>query len=117
MHYNTKPTNNLNRSIINYISNRYGIAFRNQSVGIYNKFAGVYTRPSMPRGLPDIFAIIKGKAIGIETKKFKEQLSDHQKEWRDKIVHKGGGLHWVIHNMEELYIKLNLHFHEQQQQR
>jgi len=64
---------------------------------------GVFRAPIEP-GLPDIIAVSRmGKFVGIEVKTGKSQLSEAQKEVRNKIE-RSNGLFFIIHSKQDIEV-------------
>lgn len=75
-----------------------------QQVRSKGKKREVY-KPSPIRGFPDLCGIFtrthKGRMFVVELKSHKGRVSEHQKNWLEKI-HKAGGAAAVIRSLDEL---------------
>ena len=99
-------TNSLTNSIVNFICNHNGFAFRVNTMGVPRKVANgkIIFSPSKNKGVSDIIACVDGNYISIEIKmtykKGKDKLSPEQKLFRDNIEFCKGE-YWVIKNFDE----------------
>ena len=81
-------------SIINYISSIGGLAIKQNQIGIY-----------ATAGVPDIIACLKGKFIGIEVKRPGEKPTKIQESYI-KTINDIGGLAFWADNLDDVKEKL-----------
>ena len=79
----------IQKSILDYLKLKGYMAWKNSTVGIFNKKSGGYI-PSQSVGAPDIFMLTKGVFWGIEVKTPTGKLSDNQKHFGGNIKANGG---------------------------
>jgi hypothetical protein len=68
-----------------------------------------WTKGSTKRGTPDISAIIQGKAVWIEVKIGKDQMSEQQLQ-QQQDIQDAGGIYYIARNMQEFYVWYNRRF-------
>lgn len=54
-----------------------------------------------PRGLPDIFLVVRGQIVGIEVKVEGRPLRSEQRDFGDNLTI-AGGRYFVVHSVDEL---------------
>ncbi len=77
--YSDKSANGLTRSIVDWFNYSGHFATRQQSTGQYRADLQRFVPSRQFAGMPDIYAVVEGKAIHVEIK-MKDRLSDDQKE-------------------------------------
>ncbi|MBO0937866.1 VRR-NUC domain-containing protein [Fibrella sp. HMF5335] len=78
--YSDKSANDLTRCIVDFFTYSGHFATRLQSVGTYREDLKKFVGSQQRRGLPDVFAVVHGRAVHVEIKVGKDQLSNDQKE-------------------------------------
>ncbi|XWW48381.1 VRR-NUC domain-containing protein [Fibrella sp. USSR17] len=78
--YNDKKTNALTRAIVDFLNLSGHVATRLQSTGTYRADLQKYVPSQQRRGLPDVSAVVNGRAVYIEVKVGKDRLSTDQRE-------------------------------------
>jgi hypothetical protein len=97
---------------LQYLTTRRIFHWRNNT----GAFGGTYTRKGDGQtvkrflrfgapGSPDIFALIKGRFIGIECKVGDNKQSPDQLAFQ-KDLERNGGIYWLIYSPEQLVSKL-----------
>ena len=77
--YSDQDANSLTRAVVDYLTLSGHFATRLQSTGTYRADLNRYIPSQQRRGLPDVFAVVHGRAVHIELKVGKDRLSDDQK--------------------------------------
>ena len=98
-------SNELTQQIIAFIYKSGGFAWRNNSVGIFDRSRGIY-RTAPKKGVSDILACFKGQLIAIEVKIGKDRLSPEQTGFLKSIQH-AGGIAFVATSYENFLEKLS----------
>lgn len=89
-----ETANRITANIIRAINMQPGcVAYRVNNTGIWDEAKKVFRTSNTDKGLPDIFAIIRGRFAGIEVKAGKDKLSDHQRQ-RQFEIERAGGLYF-----------------------
>lgn len=101
----TKPkgesANRITANIIRSVNMQPGcIAYRVNNVGVWDAEKGVHRRGNTEKGLPDIFACIRGRFVGIEVKAGKDRMSVEQK-MRKAEIERAGGLYFEARSTDE----------------
>lgn len=78
--YNDRDSNGLTTCIVNYCNLTGHFATRLASTGTYRADVGRYIPSQQRAGLPDVFAVVDGRAVFVEVKIGADRLSDAQKE-------------------------------------
>jgi hypothetical protein len=78
--YSDKTANDLTRAIVDYCTLSGHFATRLQSTGTYREDLKRYVPSQQRRGLPDVFAVVHGRAVHVEVKIGRDRLSDEQKQ-------------------------------------
>ena len=92
-------TNTLTRTIIEYIANAGGYAFRVNDTGVFDVRAGQY-RSSAKKGISDILSVYKSTFVAIEIKTGTDKLRPEQIGFIKNIEH-CGGICLVVGTFEE----------------
>lgn len=80
------------------------IAWKNQSVGVYDPVKGVYRKAHSHfnrNGVSDILGIWNGKFLAIEVKSMRGRLSEYQKSFIEDVT-KNGGIAIVARSVEDV---------------
>lgn len=89
--YNDKDSNSLTRCIVDYLNLSSHFATRLQSIGTYREDIKKFVASQQRAGLPDVMAIVAGRAIFVEVKHShsKDRLSEVQKETINALLLSG----------------------------
>ena len=97
--YSDKSANDLTRCIVDYLTLSGHFATRLQSTGTYRADVGKFIPSQQRAGMPDVFAVVEGRAVFIEVKIGKDRLSDDQKATIADLEKSGAGV-FVAHNFD-----------------
>lgn len=97
--------NNLTKQIISHFHQIGGFAWRNNTVGIFDRSKGIY-RTSAKKGVSDILALLRGRFYAIEVKIGRDRLSPEQDGFLQTIQHHQGNA-FVVHSFIEFLEELN----------
>jgi hypothetical protein len=98
--------NDIQRTILDYLSYRGVFHYRNNTSGIYIAKSQSY-RPSHSKGASDIIGCTKeGRFLAIEVKKPGGKATPEQKEFIEK-VNASGGLAFIAYSVEDVEKHLN----------
>lgn len=78
--FSDKTANDLTRAVVRWFGLHGHFATRLQSTGTYRDDLSRYVPSQQRKGLPDVFAVVDGRAVFVEIKVGKDRLSDDQKE-------------------------------------
>lgn len=78
--YSDGSANDLTRAVVDFLTYSGHFATRLQSIGTYREDIKKFVGSQQRRGLPDVFAVVHGRAVFVEVKYGKDRLSDDQKE-------------------------------------
>lgn len=78
--YSDKSANALTRCIVDYCNLSGHFATRLQSTGTYRADLQKFIPSTQRAGMPDVFAVVEGRAVFVEVKIGRDTLSDVQKE-------------------------------------
>jgi hypothetical protein len=103
--YKDDTANGLQKCIKDWINFFGGDAQRVNTMGVQRNVRGQmkWTRSGGRRGSSDIHAIFLGRAIHIEVKVGKDELSEDQLKEKQR-VESAGGIYYVAHNMESFVL-------------
>ena len=108
--YKDKTSNELTKAIVIDFKIRGGIAYRINTMGVYDGKRGQWRKGGMRKGIPDIIGIINGQFFGIEVKIGKDKQSADQRVIEVEI-NDAGGIYYIARNykgyadfMNSLYI-------------
>ena len=83
--------NTLNACAESIIRHFGGMAWRNNTTGVYDPSIGTYRKgPESARGSADVLGIIYGQGIAIEGKTPNDRMSPDQIKWRERFEEAGG---------------------------
>ena len=94
-----ETANQLTRRIVSHVRANGGFATRLQSTGTYRDDLKKYVPNQQVSGLPDVFAVVEGRAVFVEVKAGKDRLSDVQKQTIAALEQAGAWV-YVAHNFE-----------------
>jgi len=85
-------TNNLTKSIVNYLNMSHHFAWRNNNAPTFDRKRNVYRSNNTLKGISDILGIHRdsGKMIAIEVKVGRDKLSKEQTEFLNRVSKMGG---------------------------
>lgn len=96
----TETANRITANIIRVVNMSPGcVAYRCNNVGIWDAAKQVYRAGNTEKGLPDIWAVFKSRAVAIEVKAGLDKQSEHQKA-RQFEIEKAGGLYFVARSTD-----------------
>lgn len=100
--WSDKTANGLTNCVCDWIKYHGGDAQRVNTTGTMRKIGGImkWTHSGSRKGSADIHAIIGGRAVSIEVKIGRDQLSGHQLSEKLR-VEAAGGLYFVARNMDQ----------------
>lgn len=78
--FSDKTANELTRCIVRWFQINGHFATRLSSTGTYREDIKKFVASQQRRGLPDVFAVVRGRAAFVEIKVGKDRLSDDQRE-------------------------------------
>lgn len=88
---NGETANGITRNIIRAVNMQPGcVAYRINNVGVWDAEKSVHRAGNTEKGLPDIFACIRGKMVAIEVKAGRDKLSVEQLQRKFEIERAGG---------------------------
>lgn len=77
--YSDKTANGLTRAVVDYLTLSGHFATRLQSTGTYRADLNRYIPSQQRAGMPDVFAVVNGRAVHVEIKIGGDYLSNDQK--------------------------------------
>lgn len=94
-----KPDHNasklLQAQVIRYVNKHHNAVAYRISYGVRVSKNGASFATGQTPGLPDVWAIVRGKALGIEIKIGKDRLSKVQQQRKQEFL-QTGGLYWEV---------------------
>jgi len=99
----------LTDAVIKYIKLHGGVAYRINTVGVYDEKLGGLRNSGMKKGLPDVIGIYKGRFLGVEIKVGKDRQSDHQKD-REVEINQAGGVYLIAKTFDQIKPLLDVVF-------
>lgn len=100
--YNDRDANGLTKCIVDYCNLTGHFATRLASTGTYRADVGKYIPSQQRAGLPDVFAVVEGRAVFVEVQAGKDRLSEVQKETISDLE-KAGASVYVAQTFEGFY--------------
>jgi len=99
-----KRTSELTNSCLQLLRANGAKAWRNQTVGVFDKDRGIYrtNREREGVGAPDILCCLNGHFVACEVKVGKDKLNANQIKWRDSFIAAGGSHIVVTDNVDNL---------------
>lgn len=102
-----ESANRITANILRIINYQPGcVAYRVNNVGVWDAAKGIHRAGNTEKGLPDIWACVKGKFVVIEVKAGKDRLSEHQVK-RKFEIEKAGGVFIVARSTDEFINEFN----------
>ena len=86
-----ETANKITANIIRIINSAPNcVAYRINNVGVWDAAKGIHRAGNTEKGLPDVWACIRGKFVTIEVKAGRDKMSEHQDKRRFEIERAGG---------------------------
>lgn len=86
-----ETANRITANVIRVINSRPGcVAYRVNNVGVWDAAKGIHRRGNTEKGLPDVWACVRGGLVTIEVKAGSDKLSEDQKKRKFEIERAGG---------------------------
>lgn len=96
-----ETANQITRNILKTINFQPGcVAYRVNNVGVWDAEKQIHRKGNTEKGLPDIWACIRGKFVVVEVKAGKDKLSDDQKKRRFEIE-RAKGIYFEARSTDE----------------
>lgn len=102
--------NNLTKGVKNFIKLQGGWAVRVNSMGVYDPQKKIYRRiAEEDKGVSDVVACYKGRALFVEVKIGADKESAYQKRFKNEMT-RSGAVCIVARNMEQFINDFNIAF-------
>ena len=86
-----ETANKITANIIRIINSAPNcVAYRINNVGVWDAAKGIHRAGNTEKGLPDVWACIRGLFVTIEVKAGRDKMSEHQDKRRFEIERAGG---------------------------
>ena len=96
-----ETANKITANIIRIINLKHKcVAYRINNVGVWDQAKGIHRAGNTEKGLPDIWACVRGRFFVIEVKAGKDKMSEHQ-EMRKFEIEKAGGTFIVARSTDQ----------------
>lgn len=96
-----ETANRITKNIIRAVNMQPGcVAYRINNVGVWDADKGLYRAGNTEKGLPDIFACVRGKMVAIEVKAGRDKLSVEQLQ-RKFEIERAGGVYFEARSTDE----------------
>lgn len=96
-----ETANRITANIIRVINMQPGcVAYRINNVGVWDAAKGIHRAGGTQKGIGDISAIIRGRALWVEVKAGRDKVSREQLIFRAE-VERAGGLYFVARSTDE----------------
>ena len=96
-----ETANQITRNILRVINMQFGcVAYRVNNVGVWDEAKKIHRSGNTEKGLPDIWACIRGKFVVIEVKAGKDKMSEHQ-EARRQEIERANGVYFVARSTDD----------------
>lgn len=100
--FSDKTANDLTRAIVRLFQVHGHFATRLQSTGTFRDDLKMYVPSQQRKGLPDVFAVVGGRAVFVEIKAGKDRLSDDQKKAISLLTMAGAAV-YVATTFQDFY--------------
>ena len=100
--YNDRDANSLTRCVVDYCNLTGHFATRLQSTGTYRADVSKYIPSQQRAGLPDVFAVVEGRAVFVEVKHGADGLSDVKKGTISDLQSEGARV-YVARDFQSFY--------------
>ena len=107
--YSDRDANGLTRCIVDYLNYSGHFATRLQSTGQYRADLKRFIGSQQRAGLPDVFAVVEGRAVFAEVKIGRDSLSQTQKDTISDLENAGAACH-VSKDFQGFYDWFTAHF-------
>jgi hypothetical protein len=98
------PANKLTQEVIKILNDRGNKVHRINNTPVQRR------KGTTTKGVPDVEGIgKKGLYVGVEIKTTDKQSKDQ--EIFEAEIKSRGGIYFIVHNLEELYNFINVHYH------
>ena len=95
-----ETANRMTANIIRAINMQPGcVAYRVNNTGIWDEAKQLFRKANTEKGLPDIFAVIRGRFAGIEVKAGRDKISQEQLH-RKFEIERAKGLYFEARNTD-----------------
>ncbi len=95
--YSDRDANGLTKCVVDYCNLSGHFATRLASTGTFRADLQKFVASQQRAGLPDILAVVEGRAVFVEVKAGKDQLSEKQKD-TIRALEKSGASVYVAHS-------------------
>lgn len=96
-----ETANAITRNILRAVNMQPGcVAYRVNNVGVWDEAKGIHRKGNTEKGLPDIFACIRGRFAGIEVKAGRDKMSIDQLH-RKAEIERAGGLYFEARSTDD----------------
>lgn len=96
-----ETANRITANIIRAINMQPGcVAYRINNVGVWDEAKQVYRKGNTQKGIFDISAVIRGRAVWVEVKAGRDKMSHDQLIFKQE-VERAGGLAFVAYSTDE----------------
>ncbi|GAB3639718.1 VRR-NUC domain-containing protein [Spirosoma arcticum] len=100
--YNDRDANGLTKCIVDFCNLTGHFATRLQSTGTYRADVNKYIPSQQRAGLPDVFAVIEGRAVFVEVKHGFDRLSEVQNETISDLQRAGASV-YIARDFQSFY--------------
>ncbi len=100
--YSDKSANDLTTAVIDFLNLSGCFASRLASTGTFRADLQKFIPSKQRSGLPDVMGVVNGRAIFVEIKIARDQLSDEQREAIADLT-KAGAVVFVASNFQDFY--------------
>ncbi len=97
----SETANRITANIIRAINSQPGCAaYRINNVGVWDEAKGVYRKGNTQKGIADVSAVIRGRAVWVEVKAGRDKISTEQLIFKQE-VERAGGLYYEARSTDE----------------
>ena len=107
--FSDASANDLTKSIVRWFAVHGHFSTRLASTGTYREDLKKFVASQQRAGLPDVFAVVEGRAVFVEVKHDKDQLSDVQEE-TIQALEQAGAMVFVARTFQGFYEWFLAHF-------
>ena len=107
--YSDRDANGLTRCIVDYLNFSGHFATRLQSTGTYRDDLNKFVPSQQRAGMPDVLAVVDGRALFVEVKVGRDTLSQPQKQTITTLEQAGAWV-YVAHSFEGFADWFTAHF-------
>ncbi len=91
--YSDKDANGLTKCVVDYLTLSGHFATRLASTGTYRADLQTFVSSQQRAGLPDVLAVVNGRALFVEVKAGKDRLSETQKQTHTALEQAGASVY------------------------